>query len=208
MINQKKSKMDKNDDDNITLVDKYEWNKAPIRIGLLSNSEIKIQALKDVIKEYETNVIINIYKINDKKNQIEQPIDDGGINAARNRLKHAMAKKEIMNENDIIIVMENYMLSSTGEDYVYVILYDCMRYEMITKNKFCVKAQDMELFKYLIEKYKDHKWGCTNKTYGELLHERNNDIPAKDWMSQVIKKSRVDVLKEAMREVYEDYLRL
>jgi len=175
------------------------------RVALLSDSEIKKKAVDRVLrrKEYNAEYIVDFYKINDPENQVEQPIDDGGLMAAKNRLSIAMNDKDIMKEHDIIIVMENYMLTK-GEDRICVILYVVKTNEMLIGDTFCAQAKDLKLFNYMLKEYYTHKWGCV-KTYGELLNERDSTISKNDWMFKVTGKPRVAALEEAFEEVYQKY---
>ena len=184
-------------------IKKRDWKT----IGILSDSEIKVNAVKHVFEINGNVKQINVYKIIDDENQVEQPMNEGGELAAKNRLYHGITNEQIKNENDMLIVLENYMISSDkeyGEDHICAILYNCSNGDMIVDNTFCAKAQNMKLFKYMIDEYYTHPWGCT-KAYGTLLHEMDNTISPKDWMSTVLKKPRKLVLEYAIGKIYDLY---
>lgn len=172
-----------------------------IRIALMSDSEIKKEAVNRVVSKFYRGWSLSTFKINDPENQVEQPIGEGGLAAAENRLSLAL-KEKLEDEYHVIIVMENYISKETLEDRICVILYVSLTKQKIIGDTFCAKIGDVDLFEQMLRDYHTHKWGCT-KTYGELLHQRNNIIPKNDWMSVTSSTPRVDKLEEALKDVFE-----
>lgn len=178
------------------------------KVALLSTSPIKLAAVRSVLERSDELLpwVLTAHQIDDVSgNQIEQPIDQGGELAAKNRLDWARNRwPDLIPNHDLVIVIENYMVSQTGEDRICIIFYDCRRDKMLVRDYFCAQAQDLTLFNSMLEQYRTHRWGCT-VTYGQLLHQQNSEIPANDWMSAVVPKPRQQALEEALAEISKEY---
>lgn len=193
------------------------------RIALLSNSEIKYNALLNEVKnsicKLDPTISVKITKIEakDKSKQIEQPINwSGGYAAARNRLITLynemcldQQKTPLFDQFDLIIVMENYM-DTKGNDFVVIILYDTFNELEYRLQHPCASISNipeyMTLFRnQVLSSYDESKWGSP-VTFGSLLNKLDNNIPANDWMSAVTGKKRQVALEEGMKKMFDWYI--
>jgi len=187
------------------------------KIALLSNSQIKANALFNVLERKFKDLIhihgwdsktysISLIEGKDKSNQIEQPIDlSGGYGAARNRFMVVLKEHpDLLKEYNLVVVMENYM-DSKGVDLVMIILYD-VRTELeyhLAHPCARVPTDYNDLFKHVLNK-RTHKWGSP-VTFGSLLNETNKEISANDWMSFVIGKKRQVALEEGLERMFDKF---
>lgn len=181
-----------------------------LKIALLSNSKIKYDALNNVVQKLFHNYSITCMESKDKTDQIEQPLDwSGGYGAARNRFMVLYKENPACFDNfDLVVIMENYM-ESNGIDSVVIIFYDVF-YEMeFCLNHICTrvdhKSTYFPLFTEQVYQKKSHKWG-SSVTFGSLLHQMDEKIPANDWMSVIHKKPRQVALEQGLTKHFEYYI--
>ena len=183
------------------------------QIALLSGSDIKYQALK---------VVLDRWQINDGKpfkwhvtrlknaggpDQIEQPLCDyGGYGCARNRFLTARENDpEFPSQYDLVVIIENYM-DLDGKDWAGILIYDVHGRQEYWIKYFCAEAIDKQLFHDRIVNNFTHKWGSP-VTYGQVLHEKDPNIPADDWMSVVTGKFRRQALEEGIEKLSRVFLK-
>jgi len=184
-------------------VNQAQFDQFNYQIALLSKSKIKIAAAKNIFNRWKGtdgkpfSYVLNPLSVEGDSNQIEQPLTwGGGYGAACNRFQVACQRNpELTKESDLILIIENYM-NLDGRDYACLILYDCHQQVEYHWNEFCAQAQDMDLLKQVLEQY-THGLGSP-VTYGSLLHKKDPQIPANDWMSVVTGKKRQVALEEGL----------
>jgi adenine phosphoribosyltransferase len=189
-------------------------NNPTLRIALLSNSEIKFNALNNIFKTFK-NYSITRLEGKDKTDQIEQPISwNGGYGAARNRFMVLYKENpRFFYDYELIVIMENYM-EFDGTDHVAIIFFDVFYELEFCLNHPCAHIKDSDkyfaLFMQEVYQNQTHKWGSP-VTFGSLLHKQDNSIPANDWMSVIMGKPRQVALEEGlikMMDIYIDSIRM
>lgn len=185
-------------------INQAQLNQFNYQVALLSKSKIKHAAVKAILNRWRLSpegkpfgYVLTSYSVEGDSNQIEQPLQwEGGYSAARNRFMVVKERHpDILRQSDLIIIIENYM-DLDGKDFACLILYDCHQKVEYQCDEFCAQAEDMELFQEVINN-STHKWGSTI-TYGQLLHQKDSNIPSNDWMSVVTGKNRQTALEEGL----------
>ncbi len=154
-----------------------------IRIASASKSYIK----SNTVKDYFTN---KVYELNGKKLKIfpidityallpNQPLNKDGPKSCKKRLTYVVeCFSNKVYHYDYIVSIENFINTKTQKDYCYVIVRKSIEDEIEEHYgiSYGISCNPDILIECLIQ---------TEKTYGDLIHEKDETIPSNDWMSSV-----------------------
>lgn len=182
-----------------------------MKVVLASESPVKVSAVESVLPEGIELVCLGI----ENHHRTPQPLDDGGRACAELRLRDILNYLQDIDEKeegkgkaeglaisdlDAIIVMENYMSREYGGrvfDIGYVMIYwmqESLSYVELTEK---VEIPDYNLFRVMMSSpcpgLSKEEGGSdgpaylkgVSRSYGELLHEQDDSIPANNWTGSI-----------------------
>lgn len=154
----------------------------PFKVVLTSQSEIKTHCVENVLRSvpWKEHSIFDLkcFKV-DHDAQVAQPIDDGGLLMARNRIKYLLDREEEVREADLIISIENFMIQDSMADYCCIIFYFPKEPIEYVRYAYCGTTYDSSAFQEMMLTYDSKKHGCTT-TLGEILSQKF-DVPSNNW---------------------------
>lgn len=203
-----------------------------MKIALTSQSNIKLEAVKEAFKEVykDAKVKIETPDFTPDPNQIPQPLGlRSGLAMARLRIKTLLEQyPNLKKEVDLIISIENCINEYEGfynqieyVDVAFIIIYDPINDYEIHEWIGCSTLPDLSLLDNLTNEENsikdetfDYDKYCGNLlfkglkgskvTYGELYHKLHPDIPANNWMKYVeLKLDRTVSLKIGLVKLLE-----